>query len=42
MENERIGIKNNKFQKLRIESNKWIEIQLCKNLQHINYSLPYE
>jgi len=42
MKNERIRIKDNKLQKLRIESNKWIEIQLCKNLQEINYSLPYE
>ncbi len=42
MENERIRIKDNQLQKLRIESNKWIEIQLCKNLQQINYSLPYE
>ncbi len=42
MENERIRIKDNKLQKLRIESNKWIGIQLCKNLQQINYSLPYE
>jgi len=41
MENERIRIKDNKLPKLRIESNKWIEIQLCKNLQQINYSLPY-
>jgi hypothetical protein len=41
-ENERIRIKDKKLQKLRIESNKWIEIQLCKNLQQINYSLPYE